>query len=244
MEHLLDFTITNVYEAKNNEGKLIEGEGEYGPWKLFSFNTDKTGKEKFAYMWGGEKPIPEKGMNVKHMEYESETKGQYTNLNVKKLELPEQTKSSASKSSSKTTSQQKPSNDNRDTSFYVAYAKDIAVAMLAKDVDLLKLDAACEKVAKAGLIMMNESLGSVVNTPSESPEGGKAASKTSAPDLTSENEKLSKHLQTYALADKKRYFEILGQHGATRASEVYEFADDAQKSLLDDLEKELGDIPF
>lgn len=242
MEHLLNFTITKVYEPQK-EGKPIEGEGEYGAWKLYTFYTDKTDKEKFSFMWGEKKPRPTKGLKIKHMEYEEEKKGQYTNLNVKKLELPEQEKSSSPESSPKTTSQPKPNNTS--ASFYVSYAKDIAVALITLGKDLTELDAIALHATKVGLRMMNTvNEDNTQNTPSEQPEGSKAASKTPAPDLTPENEKLSKQLQTYALADKKRYFEILGQHGATRASEIYEFAPTAQRSLLADLEKELGNIPF
>lgn len=243
-EHLTDFVITKVYEPKK-DGKPIEGEGEYGPWKLYNFHTDKTAKEKFSFMWGGKKPIPTEGLKIKHMEYEEEKKGQYTNLSVKKLELADNSKPAESTSTS--SSPATYSGGNAEVSYWVRYISDIAIAIIANggNLETADLDDIAKKIGRAGLIMMKESLGNGQNTPSKSSEGGKAATKQTPPPLTTpENEELSKKLQTYALADKKRYFAILGQHGATRASEVFEFAPDAQVSLLDDLAKELGDIPF
>lgn len=242
-EHLTDFVITKVYEPKK-DGELIEGTNKHGDWKLYNFHTDKTGTQKFDFMWSGKKPRPTKGLKIKHMEYEKEQKGQYTNLNVKKLEVSASIKEDISPGS---LPQPKPTNGgDKEVSYWCRYITDIGIAIITSggNLETVDLDTIAKRIGKAGLIMMNASLANTQNTPSESPEWVKGASKIPVPDLTPNNEVLSTKLQNYALLDKKQYFKILKQHGATRASEVYEFTTDAQVSLLNNLEKELGDIPF
>lgn len=160
MEHLLDFQITKVYEPKK-DGELIKGHGEYGDWQLFTFHTDKTGKEKFSFMWGEKKPVPVEGLAIKHMEYEEEKKGQYTNLNVKKLELSEKSRVQAISNAKEDMGSIHPElKPDKEVSYWVRYMTDIAVAILSNGGDLVTadLDIVARKVGKAGLIMMNESL--------------------------------------------------------------------------------------
>lgn len=241
--HLVDCKITKVYSASS-------GESEHGPWQLYNLYLDKGDKKKFSYFHSGKKPIPVEGMQLEHVEYEIETTEKdgktYENYKIKKLEVSNGSK--PTETSPQTTSQPKPTNNggDKEVSYWCSYMTNIAIAIIANggNLETADLDKIAHKVGKAGSIMMNESLKNTQNTPSESPEGGKAATKPKAPDLTPDNEVLSTKLQNYALLDKKRYFEILGQHGASKASEVFEFATDAQVSLLGDLEKELGDIPF
>lgn len=243
-EHLTDCIITKVYTGPS-------GESEYGPWQVYNLYLDK-GDKKFGYMHSGKKPIPKEGMEIKHIEYELETTQKdgktYENYKIKKMEVAEE-KSSTSKTSTQTTSH--PTSNNKDASYYVAYAKDIAVAMLNDDPDAAyevgKVETIALEVTSIGLKMLAlVNKDTPQNTPSESPEWVQGASRPKAEGttLSVENEELSTKLQNYALLDKKKYFEVLKQHGATRASEVFEFATDAQVSLLNDLEKELGDIPF
>lgn len=165
-ERLLDFTITKVYEGKS-------GEGEYGPWTAYNFYTDKTGKEKFSYFGGGMKPIPVNGMQVAYMEYDTETKGQYTNLNVKKLELPEGTKPTAIGNAKEDMGAIPEAKPNTDVSYWTRYMTDIAIQIIAsgRNLEEIDLDAIAHKIGKAGKIMMNESMKNGQISPQESVKG-------------------------------------------------------------------------
>ena len=236
-EHLTDFIITKVFEGPS-------GEGEYGLWQVYNFYTDKTEKKKFSWFGGDKKILPVDGMEVDYMEFDEEQKGKYTNYTVKKLALKEKNKSA--ENSSQTTSQPQPINGQ--VSYYVSYVKDIAVAILSNggNLETADLNSIAQRIGKAGLIMMNECLVSVQNTPSESHNTPQDANKPKAEGnaLSPENEKLKKRLQGYAKKNKEIYFKVLGKHGAEKGEDIYGFAFDAQTSLLNDLEKELGEIPF
>lgn len=243
-EHLTDFKITKVYEGKS-------GKGKYGPWTAYNFYTDKTGEEKFSYFWGEGKTIVIEGIQVDYMEYETETKGQYTNLNVKKLEISDKSTSEAiPKVKEDIWTIPKPKND-REVSFYVAYAKDLAIELLAKSGNLHNLEDTCKQVAKAGKIMMNESLNNGQIPPEKPQEGSpvedkdknKGEGKGTSPQQE-EDLKLTATLKKYAKKDNKLYFETLGVHGAEKAEEVLEFAKEAQDSLLRDLEKAFEEPDF
>jgi len=167
VEHLLDFCITKVYEPQKDR-KPVEGEGEYGPWKLYNFYTDKTGKEKFGFMWSGKKPIPTEGLKIKHMEYEKEKRGQYTNLDVKKLELPNKIEPEAISNANEDMDSIPKATNNRDASFYVAYASQMWCAMVSRLPEEIVNDMVLSKEAKLvtqiGLDMMTMVTG---DTPSE-----------------------------------------------------------------------------
>lgn len=250
MEHLLDFTITKVYEPQK-DNKPIKGTGEYGDWQLFTFYTDKTGKEKFSFMWGEKKPRPTEGLKIKHMEYEEEKRGEYTNLNVKKIEVDPASKPEAIPNTKEDLGPIPQAKNDREVSFYVAYAKDIMVALIqAKPSlveDLSELKTICSQVAKAGVKLMNESLNNGQISSQESLEGSpvedKGNDKGNAPQQE-EDRKLRAKLKEYAKKDNKLYFETLGIHRAEKAEEVIEFAKEAQDSLLRDLEKAFEEPPF
>lgn len=167
-EHLVDFQITKVFEPKK-DGEPIKGHGEYGDWQLFTFYTDKTGKEKFSFMWGEKKPLPKEGLKIKHMEYEQEKRGQYINLNVKKLELPDKSTPTAIANAKEDLGPiPKATNGKKEPSYYVAYAKDMWCAMVARlpeeIVSEMKLSEEAHLVTEIGLEMMAMVAG---NTPSE-----------------------------------------------------------------------------
>lgn len=180
-EHLIDFQITKVFEPKK-DGELIKGHGEYGDWQLFTFNTDKTGKEKFSFMWGEKKPMPKEGLKVKHMEYEQEKRGQYTNLNVKKLELPDKSTPEAIANAKEDLGPIPKSNSesvvSRNTSFYVAYASQMWCAMVSRlpeeIVSEMKLSEEANLVTVIGLDMRDmatrETPSEAQNTPLEESE--------------------------------------------------------------------------
>lgn len=154
-ERLLDFIITKVYEGKS-------GKGKYGPWTAYNFYTDKTGKEKFSYFWGEGKTILVNDMRVAYMEYEVKQDGQYTNLNVKKLELPEGTKSIAIPNEKEDMGSPNLPNPatNKDRGVYTSYANDLAIAILNSggNLETADLDSMVLKIAKSGKTMMNEAL--------------------------------------------------------------------------------------
>jgi hypothetical protein len=178
------------------------------------------------------------------MEFEIKQEGQYTNYNVKKLEIdPASTPEAIPNAKEDLGAIPKPKND-REVSFYVAYAKDIAVAMLTNGGDLINLEAVCSQVAKAGVKLMNESLNNGQISPEKPLEGSpvedkdkdKGEGKGTSPQQE-EDRKLRAKLKEYAKKDNQLYFDVLGTHGATKAEEVLEFAKEAQDSLLRDLEK-------
>lgn len=173
MEHLLDATITKAYKAKKKDGSFVEGEGEYGAWRLYNFYTDKTGDRKFSFMWGGKKPIPYEGLKIKHLEYEIKIDGEHTNSNVEKIEVdPDTPPMEVEPKPSGSLLGLKPQNNgNGQASFYVSYMKDVAIAVIncGGGLDQTDLDAIARKIAKAGLVMMNESLGNI-EIPPEKPK--------------------------------------------------------------------------
>lgn len=160
MEHIVDCKVTKVYEGPT-------GEGEWGPWQVYNLYLDKGEKKKFGWMCSGKKVKPVVGMQLKHVGYEVEEDGGYTNYKIKELELAEEPKSTPhaipnakeDMGSIPSESKSKVAN-NRDASFYVSYMKDISIAIMTSGGDLLTadLDVIARKVAKAGLVMMQESL--------------------------------------------------------------------------------------
>lgn len=141
MEHLLDVIITKVYEGK-------KGEGEYGPWQFYNIYFDKGDRKKFSYGWSGKKPVPKEGMKVKHIEYEISTDGEYTNYNIKKMEIDE------------TPNLEQNNKDKLDyglISMCVSYAKDLAIAFFQANPEMAKVDDFEEwgnRIAKVGLAMV------------------------------------------------------------------------------------------
>jgi len=249
-EHLLDCTITKVFEVKKKDGSPVEGEGKHGDWKLYNFYTDKTKKETFTFMWGEGKPKLKQGIKIKHMEYEEEKDGQYTKLNVKKMELEED----KPEPKPTDTSSQLQSNGNREASFYVAYAKDIQVALIQANPMQYKkadLDDLAKIVVNIGL-MMADMVSSPVDKPqktSQKPEDAPQSqnSEESMPELTeTEKKELRARFKTYAKQEKdqKKYFKILNDHGASKAEDILTYPFDARQAVLDDLERALGNIPF
>ena len=180
MEHVLDCQITKAFQPKKADGSLVGGTGKWGEWKLYNFYTNKTpDDQKFGFMWDEKKQIPRAGLNVKHMEYEIEVKGEFTNYNVKKLELADGAQPDIQPTSTPTTSKPTISaSNNKEASFYVSYMKDIAVAIitLGGKLDQTDLDAIARKIAQAGLVMMDASL-----KPSEEPKKPSEDNKTPSP---------------------------------------------------------------
>jgi len=78
-EYLANKTITKAYRGKT-------GEGQYGPWVAWNFTIEGDDR-KFSYFSGGKKPEPFDGAFIMMAKYETVTKGQYTNYNVKELAL-------------------------------------------------------------------------------------------------------------------------------------------------------------
>lgn len=179
MEHLLDFQITRAFQAKRKDGSVVGGTGEWGDWRLYNLYTNKTpDDQKFGFMWDEKKPTPREGLNVKHMEYEVEIKGEFTNYSVKKIELAEGTQPDTQPTSTPTSnpsaSGQDPPADSpqasKEKGVCTSYATEIAVAIISSKINLEQtdLDAIVRKVAKAGLIM-RDVLFNGTPTPSEKP---------------------------------------------------------------------------
>jgi len=137
MGQLVGARITKVYEGKS-------GEGKYGPWKAYSFYTDKTGDDRFDYFQSGKKPVPVVGMIIAFAEYEEKQEGEYLNRKVDKFTLAEGQEQPAQKQTSgkKETTPSKnghvaPSpysgTEFKDKCVLIAYAKDLLVAKITHD---------------------------------------------------------------------------------------------------------------
>ena len=144
MEHITDCKITQVHKGPS-------GESEWGPWQVYNLYLDKS-ELKFSWMGGPKKWVPKEGAQVKHIGYEVEVKGEYTNYRIKELDLPESNKPPEPKP--------KANGNNHEASFYVSYMKDIAVAILnnGDNLETANLDLIAKRIGKAGLIMMQEGM--------------------------------------------------------------------------------------
>ena len=104
MAHVSDCEITKVYEGKS-------GEGEYGPWTAWNFYVDKSDL-KFSYFSGGKKPKPVEGMRLELIRYDTVTKGEYTNHNVKEIFVDASTPKPSQKPSASTGGTISPKRDS------------------------------------------------------------------------------------------------------------------------------------
>ena len=169
MPELLNVEITRVHPGKT-------GESQYGSWKAYNFYiSDPDWKDqKFGYFQSGQKPEPLVGMLLSKLEFtvtkETKNEIEYTNYEVKKLELTSsekplpQTQTQTGKTEPKPEPGQKkeetkplpePPDQNRYLSMYMAYAKDLVVAMMpfSKKLQKCELDEVCRLIARGGLIL-------------------------------------------------------------------------------------------
>ncbi len=80
--------LTNV-EVKF--AKVTDGKSAKGKWKMCKFTITDPNWDGIWFGWflGEGKPEPAVGMEIAELEYEVETKGEYTNYNAKKLIVAE-----------------------------------------------------------------------------------------------------------------------------------------------------------
>jgi len=204
-------------------------------------------------MWSGKKPIPEEGMQVKHIEYEiehTEKEGKtYENYNIKKFELSDNASAQAIPNAKEDQGPIPQAKNDREVSFYVSYIKDIAVAIIENggNLETADLDSIAKRIGKAGLIMMYGSLNSA-QISSQDSEDAPESTQEDKPVPTDTQKQADKELRatlkTYARKNNDLYFKTLGLHGASKAEEVIGFEEEAQASLLKDLDKAFADIPF
>lgn len=220
-EHILDAKITKVYPGPT-------GESEYGQWKIYNLYLDKDDKKKFGYMQSGKKPIPKEGMEIKHIEYEIEqTKKDgktYENYKIKKLELKEDIEPTPESTLPPSISEPTPSHTNgREVSFYVAYAKDIVIAMLQNGEDLINLQAVCSQVAKAGVKLMNESL-DITKTPPQKPINAPESTKEkkSIPDIPNQGDVKTWPSKGAFVTEIKEFEEKLEEEEYNRIMKMHE----------------------
>lgn len=79
MTALANVTISKVWQGKS-------GEGKYGPWQAYNFKVEGH-DEKFGYFQSGSKPVPQEGMLLEVLQYETKQNGQYTNHDVKLMQV-------------------------------------------------------------------------------------------------------------------------------------------------------------
>ncbi len=163
MPELLNVEITRVHPGKT-------GTSRHGPWKAYNFYiSDPDWKDqKFGYFQSGQKSEPQVGMFLSKLEFEVEQAGEYTNYKVSKLEvkssekpLPQtQTQTDKAKpepdqKKEETKPLPEPPSQDRYLSMYMAYAKDLVVAMMphSKKLQKCELDEVCRLIARGGLIL-------------------------------------------------------------------------------------------
>ena len=147
-EYLANKTIGKAYKGKT-------GQGEYGPWIAWNFYIDGDDR-KFSYFSGGKKPEPFEGAFIKMAKFETVTKGQYTNFNIKEMALGDNQQNNeprqdppedyeppgepAKVTKPVTLPNQSvvhgktilPTNQPEKISFYISYAKDLKVSLIEK----------------------------------------------------------------------------------------------------------------
>ena len=163
-DYLGNVTIGKVYKGK-------AGDGEYGPWQAWNFYVEGD-ERKFSYFSGGKKPEPFEGAFIKMAKFETVTKGQYTNHNIKEMALEDQNNETqqdspydyeppgeptfSRNSISKPVVKQSltPRSDEK-ISFYVSYAKDLQVARIAQGHihDAFSLETLASEVMETGIAM-------------------------------------------------------------------------------------------
>lgn len=79
MTALANVTISKVWRGKS-------GEGKYGPWQAYNFKVEGH-EDKFGYFQSGSKPVPQEGMLLEVLQYETRQNGQYTNHDVKLMQV-------------------------------------------------------------------------------------------------------------------------------------------------------------
>ena len=204
-EHILDAMITKVYKGPN-------GKGEHGPWQVYNIYLNKGDDKKFGYMQSGNKSIPTVGMGIKHIEYDVEISGKYTNYKVKKLELVEDEPTSQPEQvpSKYRASTEQP---NSNASFYVSYAKDLEIQLMQTDpahFDGMSFHDIVKEVVFAGLTMMkmvNE--GNTPERPKQPPQQQKSDEPIQEPTQEPKEKKTWASKRVF-IADVKSYEERLG----------------------------------
>lgn len=160
------------------------GDGRDGEWILYDCYVDAPGWERtklaFFETVGKSTVIPEKGMAAQVVEYKQTVKGKFTNYTITKIVPVEGTTTPQPKARPKEEHTPQPARSNgrieEKPSFYISYAKDIAVALIEKEMDLNRLPEICEMVVSAGLgmldgIIFDTGRAKQEPTPDDPPEG-------------------------------------------------------------------------
>lgn len=169
MPYLTDVKFTKVL-------KKGSGENRYGPWQLYLCHIDAPEWKgiKLAYFKKENKPTPLQGMALQVLEYDTRKKIEdgktYTDYIIKDF-VPAEQESQATPVSVETSQQgdsQKPDkNSEEKASYYVSYAKDILIALIAAEKDTNGLPELCDLVVEAGLKMRNNIITSEANMPTK-----------------------------------------------------------------------------
>lgn len=167
--------LTNVKFTKVFKGK--SGEGQYGPWQIWDcyINIEEWKDTKLSFFESNKNPTPVQGMTATVVEIEEQVKGEYVNYVIKNIETKVQAPVPKPRPQvTKENSTEPNHNNNHQASFYVSYAKDIAVALIEKGYDLegIKycLPEICRLVVESGLGMLDDILFRIPNKAIEPPK--------------------------------------------------------------------------
>jgi hypothetical protein len=175
---LYNVTITDVKTGPS-------GTNQYGDWQLYNLWIDDSDwkSEKFGYPQAGNKPVPEPGMKLAKLEFETVVRAgkdgkSFTNYDVKKIEplqvsdkpvpgakpVPAKTATPAPQdSSSQTADSPKPQSKpvpsvsaEKHLTFYVSYVKDLVIALIgsgSKEFKEATLHEICSKIVNEAIII-------------------------------------------------------------------------------------------
>jgi len=119
--------LTNVEISKVYEGK--SGESEYGPWTAYNFYV-KGYDHKFGYFQKDGGLAPAKGMKILMLEYEIKQRGEYTNYDVKRIELLKDISTDTLNPPQTAPGPHGKTQRDSNVTMFISYAKDLMVALL------------------------------------------------------------------------------------------------------------------
>jgi hypothetical protein len=238
MGQLMGAVITAVSKKKT-------GDGNYGPWTLYNFQTDQS-DDWYSYFQSGDKPVPLVGMKIAFAEYTEEQNGRYTNLVIDKLAVAEERvppPQAKSNTQQRTRGQQpSPPGSYKDQSILISYAKDLLVAKIASDREFAKTPI---KDLMKGCVTVGLHAHASLGNPQHdwgSKLGNNTLPSQNDPWLTEMKEWRKKFETTGHLST---FYQIL--EAVAKCSHEANVAPDLRNDLLDEIKAtyaKLDDIPF
>jgi len=164
--------LTNIEISKVYKGK--SGESEYGPWQAYNFYV-KGYDHKFGYFQKKGGIVPVQGMKILVLEYEINQRGEYTNYDVKRIELLKDTSQLGQKPPQAASEPRGSTQRDSSLTMYISYAKDLMVALMSVSnfgafpthFQDYSFEDMCNDVVKRGMAMQDMAMESVCESKPE-----------------------------------------------------------------------------